>query len=151
MFIDNGAICHAPPMISGALFRFFEHLSNSELESAFEALLGVSKKQLSEKRKRKYMNTMYGIYQDFEMRSVGEQSLTQIMMKTVRCAVEIAGADFGEEAFPIIRALMYLDGLVIRTHPDVKLIRSMSPYLEEFRTSLPIPEPTAGLVHQITH
>ena len=27
---------------------------------------------------------------------------------------------------------MYLDGLVIRTHPDVKLIRSMSPYLEEF-------------------
>ena len=151
VFIDNGAICHAPPMISGALFRFFEHLSNSELESAFEALLGVSKKQLSEKRKRKYMNTMYGIYQDFEMRSVGEQSLTQIMMKTVRCAVEIAGADFGEEAFPIIRALMYLDGLVIRTHPDVKLIRSMSPYLEEFRTSLPIPEPTAGLVQQISH
>ena len=97
------------------------------------------------------MNTMYGIYQDFEMRSVGEQSLTQIMMKTVRCAVEIAGADFGEEAFPIIRALMYLDGLVIRTHPDVKLIRSMSPYLEEFRTSLPIPEPTEGLVQQISH
>ena len=141
VFIDNGAICHAPPMISSALFRFFEHLSNSELESAFEALLGVSKKQLSEKRKEKYMKTMYGIYHDFEMRSVGEQSLTQIMMKTVRCAVEIAGADFGEEAFPIIRALMYLDGLVIRTHPDVKLIRSMSPYLEEFRSSLPIAEP----------
>ena len=141
VFIDNGAICHAPPMISGALFRFFEHLSNSQLEAAFEALLGVSKKQLSEKRKRKYMAIMYDIYHDFEMRSVGEQSLTQIMMKTVRCAVEVAGADFGEEAFPIIRALMYLDGLVIRTHPDVKLIRSMSPYLQEFRTSLPIPEP----------
>ena len=63
-----------------------------------------------------------------------------------RGAVEVAGADFGEEAFPIIRALMYLDGLVIRTHPDVKLIRSMSPYLEEFRTSLPIPEPEQNQV-----
>jgi len=37
---------------------------------------------------------------------------------------------------------MYLDGLVIRTHPDVKLISSMGPYLEEFRACLPIPEPT---------
>ena len=84
---------------------------------------------------------MHQIYLDFEMRAIGEQSLTQIMMKTVRCAVEEAGAVFGEEAFPIIRALMYLDGLVIRTHPDVKLILSMSPYLEEFRTCLSIPEP----------
>ena len=43
---------------------------------------------------------------------------------------------------------MYLDGLVIRTHPDVKLIRSMSPYLEEFRTSLPIPEPEQNQVQK---
>jgi hypothetical protein len=60
------------------------------------------------------------------------------MMKTVKCAVEEAGAEFGEEAFPIIRALMYLDGLVIRTHPDVRLISSMGPYLDEFREHLPI-------------
>ena len=32
---------------------------------------------------------------------VGEQSLTQIMMKTVRCAVEDAGAVFGEEDFQL--------------------------------------------------
>ena len=141
VFIDNGAICHAPPHVSSALFRFFEHLSNSNLNGAFEALLGLSEDTLDEKKKEEYMAKMYDIYHDFEMRSVGEQSLTQIMMKTVRCAVEDAGAVFGEEAFPIIRALMYLDGLVIRTHPDVKLIRSMSPYLEEFRACLPIPEP----------
>lgn len=141
VFIDNGAICHAPTHVSSALFRFFEHLSNSNLNGAFEALLGLSEDTLDEKKKEEYMAKMYDIYHDFEMRSVGEQSLTQIMMKTVRCAVEDAGAVFGEEAFPIIRALMYLDGLVIRTHPDVKLIRSMSPYLEEFRACLPIPEP----------
>jgi len=142
VFIDNGAICHAPPLVSSSLFRFFEHLSNSNLNGAFEALLGLSEDPLDEKKKEEYMAKMYDIYHDFEMRSVGEQSLTQIMMKTVRCAVEDAGAVFGEEAFPIIRALMYLDGLVIRTHPDVKLISSMGPYLEEFRACLPIPEPT---------
>ena len=143
VFIDNGAICHAPTHVSSSLFRFFEHLSNSQLNDAFEALLGLSEETLDDRRKEKYMTKMYEIYHDFEMRSVGEQSLTQIMMKTVRCAVEDAGAVFGEEAFPIIRALMYLDGLVIRTHPDVKLIQSMSPYLEEFRACLPIPEPVS--------
>ena len=140
VFIDNGAICHAPIHVSSSLFRFFEHLSNGNLNDAFEALLGLSEDTLDEKKKQQYMAQMYDIYHDFEMRSVGEQSLTQIMMKTVRCAVEDAGAVFGEEAFPIIRALMYLDGLVIRTHPNVKLISSMSPYLEEFRDCLPIPE-----------
>jgi len=143
VFIDNGAICHAPTHVSSSLFRFFEHLSASQLNDAFEALLGLSEETLDDRRKEKYMARMYEIYHDFEMLSVGEQSLTQIMMKTVRCAVEDAGAVFGEEAFPIIRALMYLDGLVIRTHPDVKLIQSMSPYLEEFRACLPIPEPVS--------
>ncbi|MAU18047.1 MAG: hypothetical protein CMA24_01145 [Euryarchaeota archaeon] len=141
VFIDNGAICHAPKHVSSSLFRFFEHLSNSDYDDAFQSLLGLSEENLDEMRKERYMNKMHQIYHDFEMRSVREQSLTQIMMKTVRCAVEEAGAVFGEEAFPIIRALMYLDGLVIRTHPDVKLILSMSPYLEEFRSCLSIPEP----------
>ena len=65
---------------------------------------------------------MAEIYEGFGEKSVGEQSLTDLMMRTVRTAVEDAGADFGEEGFPIIRSLMYMDGLVIRTHPEVKLI-----------------------------
>ncbi len=79
---------------------------------------------------------MHEIYRDFENLSVGEQSLTEVMMKTVREAVEKAGADFGEEGFPIIRSLMYMDGLVIRTHPEVKLISEMGPSLIEFRDGL---------------
>jgi len=90
----------------------------------------------SEKKMKKYMAKMHEIYADFGKKPVGEQSLTKIMMQTVRAAVELAGAEFGEEAFPIIRALMYLDGLVLRTHPDVYLIQSMGPYLEEFRQKL---------------
>jgi len=33
---------------------------------------------------------------------------------------------------------MYLDGLVIRTHPDALLIQSMGPFLEEFKEKLNI-------------
>ena len=98
----------------------------------------MSNTKLDKQKLEKYHKKMHEIYADFETKPVGEQSLTQIMMRTVRTAVEKAKADFGEEAFPIIRALMYLDGLVIRTHPDVMLIESMGPYLEEFRTGLGI-------------
>ena len=138
VFIDNGAICHAPQHVNRTLFTFFEHLSKKQLTEAFDALLNMSNANLESVKLEKYYSRMGEIYHDFEKKPVGEQSLTQIMMKTVRTAVEKAKADFGEEAFPIIRALMYLDGLVIRTHPDVMLIQSMGPYLKEFRTGLGI-------------
>ena len=38
----------------------------------------------------------------------------------------------GEEAVPIIRSLMYMDGMVLKGHPSVDLISSMGPYLDEF-------------------
>lgn len=138
VFIDNGAICHAPKHVNRTLFKFFEHLSRKELTEAFNALLEMSNVKLDGVKLERYHAKMGEIYHDFETKPVGEQSLTQIMMKTVKTAVEKAKADFGEEAFPIIRALMYLDGLVIRTHPEVMLIQSMGPYLEEFRTGLGI-------------
>jgi ubiquinone biosynthesis protein len=140
VFIDNGAICHAPKHVNRTLFMFFEHLSKKQFSEAFDSLLDMSNVKLDHVKLQKYHSTMAEIYDGFETKPVGEQSLTQIMMKTVRTAVEKAKADFGEEAFPIIRALMYLDGLVIRTHPEVMLIQSMGPYLEEFRTGLKIGE-----------
>jgi ubiquinone biosynthesis protein len=136
VFIDNGAICYAPKHVNRTLFSFFEHLSKQEMDEAFNALLGMTEYDLKGKRLKKYLKEMAKIYDGFESKPVGEQSLTRIMMKTVKTAVNIAKAEFGEEAFPIIRALMYLDGLVIRTHPEIVLIKSMGPYLEEFKTSL---------------
>ena len=136
VFIDNAAVCHAPKNVSKSLFVFFDNLSQQKLDQAFIALLEMTDRHPNEKKMKKYMSKMHEIYADFGKRDVGEQSLTKIMMQTVRAAVELAGAEFGEEAFPIIRALMYLDGLVLRTHPDVYLIQSMGPYLEEFRQKL---------------
>ena len=54
-------------------------------------------------------------------------------MKTVKAAV-LAGCSFGDDAFPIIRSLMYMDGMVLKGHPSVDLISSMGPYLDEFAT-----------------
>lgn len=136
VFIDNGAICQAPRGVSLPLFEFFENLSKGRLDDAFEALLGLAEERPSEDRVARFKTRMTEIYQGFGEKSVGEQSLTDLMMKTVRTAVEDAGADFGEEAFPIIRSLMYMDGLVIRTHPEVKLIAEMGPSLVEFREGL---------------
>ena len=143
VFIDNGAICHAPSFVNRSLFNFFEHLSRQEMHSAFRSLLDMTTKKPTGKKMQKYLKRMNEIYADFEKKPVGEQSLTRIMMQTVRAAVELANAEFGEEAFPIIRALMYLDGLVIRTHPEVLLIKSMGPYLDEFRVKLGIEATTA--------
>jgi len=136
VFIDNGAICEAPRNVSLPLFLFFESLSNKDLDAAFESLLGLAGKRPSEENVVRFKRKMGDIYRDFGEKSVGEQSLTDLMMKTVRAAVEEAGADFGEEGFPIIRSLMYMDGLVLRTHPEVKLIIEMGPSLKEFREGL---------------
>jgi len=136
VFIDNGAICDAPKNISLSLFNFFENLSKNDKDDAFESLLNLADSRPPEKKVNRFKKNMKSIYDGFEDKSVGEQSLTEVMMKTVRAAVEDAGADFGEEAFPIIRSLMYMDGLVIRTHPDVKLILEMRPSLDEFREGL---------------
>jgi ubiquinone biosynthesis protein len=140
VFIDNGAICHAPSHVHLSLFQFFENLSSNNFQEAFDSLLGLSSTPLDSNDLDKYYRKMNEIYDGFQNQTVGEKSLTRIMMQTVQAAVEKAGADFGEEAFPIIRALMYLDGLVLRTHPDVKLIESMGPYLEEFRIGLNLDE-----------
>ena len=136
VFIDNGAICHAPSFVNRSLFNFFEHLSRQEMHSAFMSLLDMTTKKPTGEKMQKYLKRMSEIYTDFEKKPVGQQSLTRIMMQTVKAAVELANAEFGEEAFPIIRALMYLDGLVIRTHPEVLLIKSMGPYLDEFKVKL---------------
>ena len=132
VFIDNGAICHSPKNISKSLFNFFYNLSNGNKKQSFESLLSISE-QGKNPNYDKYFSEMDNIYLDFENRKAGEESLTKIMMKTVRTAVVHAKADFGEEAFPIIRSLMYLDGIVITSYPNIQLISEMRPYLEEFR------------------
>ena len=130
-FIDTGAICNAPEHVRNALFGFFYFLAKGELRNAFDAMLTMAAVRPTGKTLDTYYASMDELYNGFVGTSVSEVSLTEQMMKTVKAAV-LAGCSFGEEAFPIIRSLMYMDGMVLKGHPDVDLISSMGPYLNEF-------------------
>ena len=91
----------------------------------------------SEKALNRYYQSMFELYDGFVGTSVSEVSLTEQMMKTVKAAV-LAGCAFGEEAFPIIRSLMYMDGMVLKGYPHVDLISSMGPYLDEFASIIDV-------------
>mgnify|MGYP001174577012 FL=1 len=133
IFIDTGAICEAPDHVRKALFGFFYFLAKGELKNAFDAMLTMADVAPTGKTLETYYESMFELYDGFVGTSVSEVSLTQQMMKTVKAAV-LAGCSFGDEAFPIIRSLMYMDGMVLKGHPDVDLISSMGPYLDEFAT-----------------
>ena len=130
-FIDTGAICNAPEHVRNALFGFFYFLARGELENAFDAMLTMAAVQPTGATLQTYYDSMNELYDGFVGTSVSEVSLTEQMMKTVKAAV-LAGCAFGEEAFPIIRSLMYMDGMVLKGRPSVDLISSMGPYLDEF-------------------
>ena len=130
-FIDTGAICNAPEHVRNALFGFFYFLAKGELKNAFDAMLTMAAVRPTGKTLDTYYASMNELYDGFVGTSVSEVSLTEQMMKTVKAAV-LAGCAFGEEAFPIIRSLMYMDGMVLKGHPNVDLISSMGPYLDEF-------------------
>jgi len=130
-FIDTGAICHAPEHVRNALFGFFYFLAKGELMNAFDSMLSMADVRPTGKTLQTYYDSMNTLYDGFVGTSVSEVSLTEQMMKTVKAAV-LAGCSFGEEAFPIIRSLMYMDGMVLKGHPNVDLISSMGPYLDEF-------------------
>ena len=106
VFIDNGAICEAPRKVSNSLFNFFYHLSSNDKDLAFESLISLAERRPRSVKVEEFKKDMHEIYKDFENLSVGQQSLTEVMMKTVRSAVENAGADYGEEGFPIIRSCL---------------------------------------------
>ena len=131
IFIDTGAICNAPDYVRNALFGFFYFLAKGELRNAYDAMLPMADVRPTGKTLQTYYDSMSSLYDGFVGTSVSEVSLTEQMMKTVKASV-LAGCSFGEEAFPIIRSLMYMDGMVLKGHPEVDLISSMGPYLDEF-------------------
>jgi ubiquinone biosynthesis protein len=133
IFIDTGAICEAPNHVRKALFGFFYFLAKGELKNAFDAMLTMADVTPKGKTLHTYYTSMYELYDGFVGTSVSEVSLTEQMMKTIKSAV-LAGCSFGDDAFPIIRSLMYMDGMVLKGYPQVDLISAMGPYLDEFAT-----------------
>ena len=53
------------------------------------------------------------------------------MMETIKLGV-LSGMRFGDDMFPIMKSLTYLDGMVLRCDPQARLLEDMRPFVEAF-------------------
>ncbi len=131
-FIDTGAISQVGKKIQQGLFEFMEHLSNYHFEGCAHALNHMAEKEISGQAFEKYRVKLLDLYQDFEGKSVSEISLTRKMMETIKLGVN-SGMVFEKGMFPIIKSMMYLDGMVLKGAPDTVLMVEMRRFIQEFK------------------
>ncbi len=131
-FLDTGAISQVPDAMRQGLFHFFDAIIHGDFESSAAALAGMSRTPLPPNRYRKFQAAFQSLYSGFLGKSVAELSLTKQMMQTVRLAVD-HGMNFETGMYPIIKSLMYLDGMVLRCAPETDLMADLKPFLDRFR------------------
>jgi ubiquinone biosynthesis protein len=129
-FIDNANVETVPTEFSRGLLDFMVALGEKRYDDAARAIEALSVKPLPKPEvfRRKFAE----LYAGFGNKPVGEESLTMQMMNTIRMAVE-EGLQFPEGAFPIIKSLMYLDGMAISCAPDKFLLEDVATYAKDFR------------------
>lgn len=132
-FIDNANVETVPQEFSRGLLRFMVALGEKHYDDAARAIEALGVKPLQ--NPADFRAAFAQLYANFGNKPVGEESLTVQMMKTIRMAVE-KGLQFPEGAFPIIKSLMYLDGMAISCAPDSFLLEDVAKYAADF-TSAP--------------
>lgn len=133
-FVDCGALGSVSKNLRVGLFNFMKHLSYNDFDQCAKALHQMSETKLSEEKYEKYRIKLNKLYKDFPGKTVSEVSLTRQMMETIKLGVH-HGMDFEKGIFPIIKSLMYLDGMVIRCNPQAVMMEDMQsdiPILEEW-------------------
>lgn len=130
-FIDTGAISEVGKKIQMGLFEFMEKLAYYDFPGCALALNHMAYKEIHGKTYDVYFQKLLEIYKDFEGKSVSEVSLTRKMMETIKHGVN-SGMVFEKGMFPIIKSMMYLDGMVLKGAPDTVLMVEMRRFLEEF-------------------
>jgi ubiquinone biosynthesis protein len=132
-FIDNANVETVPQEFSRGLLRFMVALGEKRYDDAARAIESLGVKPLQ--NPAGFRDAFAQLYANFGNKPVGEESLTMQMMQTIRMAVE-KGLQFPEGAFPIIKSLMYLDGMAISCAPDKFLLEDVAKYAADF-TSAP--------------
>ncbi|HVY71327.1 MAG TPA: hypothetical protein VHH73_15450, partial [Verrucomicrobiae bacterium] len=134
-FLDNANIETVPPVFARALFDMMVALGEGNLPRAAQRLVDVSTTPLTAKQHAAFKSDFSALYRDFAGRSVGDISLTRQMMETVKAAVR-CGLTFPRGAFPLIKSLMYLDGMVLRCDPRAVLLRDVARFADDFAVIL---------------
>lgn len=130
-FVDTAFVGEVGERIRSGLFHFFEALSRYDYPLCAERLNEMAEVRISGEAFRRFQEEFKVLYANYTDSTVSEVSLTRQMMLTIKLGVN-SGMRFEKGIFPIIRSLMYLDGMVLRTNPDAVLVRDMRPFIEHY-------------------
>lgn len=130
-FLDNANIETVPPEFGRGIFRMLVLLGQGDLKRAADELAALSLNPLPSSKLAAFHTDFAKLYQDFAGKTVSETSLTNQMMATVKMAVH-SGITFPRGAFPFIKSLMYLDGMVLRAAPNAKLLQDVARFADDF-------------------
>lgn len=129
--IDCAGLSKISPKLQRGLFWFFYYLSRYDYHGAARYLNRMSLIPIEGEVYDEFLNKFLLLYQDFKGATVSEISLTRRMMETIKMGIN-SGMDFGDGMFPVIKSLMYLDGMVLRCKPEAVLmedVREFTDYL----------------------
>ena len=132
VFLDTGSISRVPDMMRRGLFRFFDALVAGDFDRSASSLEAMSRSTIAASRAEQFRGEFRQLYQGFLGKTVAELSLSRQMMQTIRLAVD-HGMNFETGMYPIIKSLMYLDGMVLRCSPETDLMSDLKPFLDRFR------------------
>lgn len=134
-FIDTGAISSVSKKMGHGLFHFFDALSQYAYDACAVALNSMAEVPIDGKRFDNFKKQFLTLYKDFTNSTVSDVSLTKRMMETIKLGVN-SGMVFERGMYPIIKSLMYLDGMVLRCNPKALLVRDMRMFIDEFKRVL---------------
>lgn len=132
--IDCAGLSHISSTLQKELFYFFYHLSRSNFEKSACHLYKMSYSNLSDSELLNFKNEFLELYKDFSGSTVSKVSLTKKMMDTIKLGIN-HGMIFGDDIFPVIKSLMYLDGMVLKCNPEAVLmddIKAHTDYLKDY-------------------
>jgi ubiquinone biosynthesis protein len=136
-FIDTGALSRVGEKIRLGLFRFFEALAEYDFSACAQRINEMAEKKLEGAAYQSFREKFLALYRDFPDTTVAQVSLTKKMMDTIKLAVH-SGMVFERGMYPVIKSLMYLDGMVLRCKPEAVLIRDMRGPLADFKRAISI-------------
>lgn len=130
-FVDTGALSHVCDRLRRGLFGFFAALSQWDYPTCAQRLNEMAERPIDGAAFERFRVKFLDLYRDFTHSSVAQVSLTRKMMETIKLGVH-SGMVFERGMFPIIKSLMYLDGMVLRCRPEAVLLEDMRVFIDEF-------------------
>ncbi len=131
-FIDTGAISTVGVKMRTGLFNFFDGLSQYDYDYCATSLNSMADISIEGAAFTRFRDKFMDLYKDFKNATVSEVSLTKRMMETIKLGVN-SGMIFEQGMYPIVKSLMYLDGMVLRCNPKAVLVRDMRRFIDQFK------------------